>query len=321
MSVPTDILQHAVAILKAGGLVGMPTETVYGLAADAAQPAAVAKVFAAKGRPADHPLIVHVATPAALTDWARDIPSVAYRLAEAFWPGPLTLILKKQPWVPMEVTGGQETVGLRVPGHPVATALLTAFGGGLAAPSANRFGRISPTTAEAVREELGDAVECVLDGGACEGGIESTIVDCTGEMPTMLRPGLISRARLEAVLHAPIQTGRQQAPRVSGSHAMHYAPETETRLFSSTDLQAALSSCEKEMLPIAVLLCESTPLPASVPIHYVKMPVTAAGYAHDLYQTLRSLDQGGFRSIWIESVPKGTEWDAIRDRLKRATAR
>ena len=197
-------LDRAVELLKAGELVGIPTETVYGLGADAANPAAVAKIFAAKGRPADHPLIVHIPGASHLERWAVDIPDLAYELAEDFWPGPLTLILRRAPGVPDAVTGGQDTVGLRVPGHPVALDLLRAFAaaggsGGIAAPSANRFGRISPTTADHVREELGDAVALVLDGGACAVGIESTIIDLSSGKPMLLRPGHITPAAIEAV--------------------------------------------------------------------------------------------------------------------------
>jgi L-threonylcarbamoyladenylate synthase len=212
-------IERAVALLRAGELVAFPTETVYGLGADAANPAAVAKIFAAKGRPQDHPLIVHLDGAAQLDAWARDIPAYAFELAEAFWPGPLTLILKRQPGVPDAVTGGQDTVGLRVPGHPLALELLRAFGGGLAAPSANRFGRISPTTARHVREELGEAVAMVLDGGPCQVGIESTILDCTGGAPRILRPGMVGAPALGRVLGRMPGYGAAGGPRVSGSQA------------------------------------------------------------------------------------------------------
>ncbi|MGB7502317.1 MAG: L-threonylcarbamoyladenylate synthase, partial [Azonexus sp.] len=201
----TPDFDRAVELLRAGELVAFPTETVYGLGADASNPAAVAKIFAAKGRPADHPLIVHLAGHDAVDHWAEQVPAVAWELMETFWPGPLTLILKKQAWVPSTVTGGQDTVGLRVPGHPVALELLRRFAAvagehaGIAAPSANRFGRISPTTAAHVQEELGDRISLTLDGGPCTVGIESTIVDCSGGEPVVLRPGHISPAHLETV--------------------------------------------------------------------------------------------------------------------------
>lgn len=209
----------AAARLRAGELVALPTETVHGLGADAMNPAAVRRIFEAKGRPADHPLIVHLPDAEQMTQWARDIPREAIALAQAFWPGPLTLILKREDDVPLEVTGGQDTVGLRVPGHPLALKLLRAFGGGVAAPSANRFGRISPTTAQHVRDEfhdtLGDALT-VLDGGPCEVGIESTILDLSGEAPRILRPGAISAEQIAAVI------GRMPAAR--GMPALRACP-------------------------------------------------------------------------------------------------
>lgn len=235
----TESIDRAVALLNAGHLIGLPTETVYGLAADADNPEAVAAIFTAKGRPADHPLIVHLGADDLLSAYATDIPDAAWALAEAFWPGPLTLILKKAPSVPDIVTGGQDTVGIRIPGHPVALTLLRALaesrrqagksGGGLAAPSANRFGRISPTSAQHVADELGDAVALILDGGDCRVGIESTIVDLSRGAPVILRPGAISAEQLSLVLGEPIgskDSVAKDVPRVSGSLASHYAPQT-----------------------------------------------------------------------------------------------
>jgi L-threonylcarbamoyladenylate synthase len=241
---PSDAdYERAVDLLRAGELVAIPTETVYGLGADAANPAAVAKIFAAKGRPADHPLIVHLAGHDAVDHWAEQVPAVAWELMETFWPGPLTLILKKQAWVPDAVTGGQDTVGLRVPGHPVALELLRRFAAvagehaGIAAPSANRFGRISPTTAEHVREELGDRVPLILDGGPCAVGIESTIVDCSRGEPVILRPGHISAAHLEAVSGVqPRLVAGGGTPRVSGALEAHYAPQTPLRMVAGESL-------------------------------------------------------------------------------------
>ena len=234
---------RAVELLQAGELVAFPTETVYGLGADAANPEAVAKIFAAKGRPADHPLIVHLAGHDAVDHWAEQVPAVAWELMETFWPGPLTLILKKQSWVPDAVTGGQDTVGLRVPGHPVALELLRRFAAitgehaGIAAPSANRFGRISPTTAAHVEEELGEQISLILDGGPCKVGIESTIVDCSREEPAILRPGHILPEHLAAVFgrQVAIQTATG-APRVSGSLVAHYAPQTPMRVVAGSRL-------------------------------------------------------------------------------------
>ena len=250
-------IEHAAHLLREGELVALPTETVYGLGADARNPAALAKIFAAKGRPADHPLIVHLADATQLAQWAVDISPAAHALADAFWPGPLTLILKRHPAVPDPVTGGQDSVGLRVPAHPVALALLRAFGGGIAAPSANPFGRLSPTTAEHVRNAFGDAVT-VLDGGPCTVGIESTIVDLTAPTPRILRPGAISAEDVQRVLRAALpatlsnslpnittpitaattahatpaaaHADQPSVPRVSGSLAAHYAPRTPLRL-------------------------------------------------------------------------------------------
>ena len=234
---------RAVELLRAGELVAFPTETVYGLGADASNPAAVARIFAAKGRPVDHPLIVHLAGHDAVEHWAEQVPAVAWELMETFWPGPLTLILKKRAWVPSAVTGGQDSIGLRVPGHPVALELLRRFAAvagehaGVAAPSANRFGRISPTTAAHVREELGDRVSLILDGGPCAVGIESTIVDCSRGEPVILRPGHILPTHLEAVFGRRLEIqAAAGVPRVSGSLEAHYAPQTPMRMVAGERL-------------------------------------------------------------------------------------
>ncbi|HEX9452146.1 MAG TPA: L-threonylcarbamoyladenylate synthase, partial [Burkholderiales bacterium] len=222
--VSDEEIEKAAAILRAGGLVAFPTETVYGLGADASNPTAVRKIFAAKGRPADHPVIVHVAGTSDLKHWAAEVPRSAWLLAEKFWPGPLTMVLKRAAHVSDLITGGQDTVGLRVPSHPVAQQLLKAFGGGIAAPSANRFGRLSPTTAQHVREELADAVNLVLDGGPSDVGIESTIVDLTRETPAVLRPGRISEQQIADALLVQLGGTAAGRPRVSGSLESHYAP-------------------------------------------------------------------------------------------------
>lgn len=318
MKIDASLIARAVEFLRAGELVGLPTETVYGLGADAANPAAVAKIFAAKGRPADHPLIVHLPGDDHLDRWARDIPEVAWELAEQFWPGPLTLILKKQPHVPDAVTGGQDTVGLRVPGHPVALALLQAFhaaggSGGIAAPSANRFGRISPTTAQHVRDDLGDAVPLVLDGGSCEVGIESTIVDLSRDEPVILRPGMIGADALAVVLgRGPVTAAdaEPKAPRVSGSLAAHYAPLTPLRLLPSVDLDAAAHA------DCAVL---SRQRPSVVPVsRWIPAPLESAAFGHDLYANLRALDRMATREILVEAPPQGAAWAAVWDRLRRS---
>lgn len=316
-------LNKAVELLLAGELVGIPTETVYGLAADAANPTAVAKIFKAKGRPADHPLIVHVYDADELPKWAKDIPDAAYQLAAAFWPGPMTLILKRQPSVPDAVTGGQDTVGIRVPNHPLTLDLLRAFAaaggsGGVAAPSANRFGRISPTTAEHVREELGDSVALVLDGGPCEVGIESTIIDLSRGEPVILRPGAITAEDIERVLHQGVTAEQKKsgAPRVSGSLDAHYAPRTPMRLVASDALQAEVDQTLDRGQTCAVLSFQ--PLAPRHGLTHYPASHTAAGYAHDIYAALRTLDTSGADIILVEALPQGPVWDAVADRLRRA---
>ncbi len=317
---------RAVELLRAGDLVAFPTETVYGLGADAANPAAVTKIFAAKGRPADHPLIVHVAGHDAVDHWAEQVPALAWELMETFWPGPLTLILKKQAWVPSIVTGGQDTVGLRVPGHPVALELLRRFAAatgdhaGIAAPSANRFGRISPTAAAHVREELGDRVVLILDGGPCAVGIESTIVDCSCDAPVVLRPGHISPSHLEAVLgRCPMIETATGAPRVSGSLAAHYAPQTAMRLVAGSRLLDFLTA-QRHKGDHCGVISHNQPPQAGMPHLWRMLPASPIGYAHDLYATLRDMDQAGVSLIVVEALPGGPAWEAVADRLRRAVA-
>ena len=328
---PSDVdYQRAVDLLVAGELVAIPTETVYGLGADAANPAAVAKIFAAKGRPADHPLIVHLAGHDAVDHWAEQVPPVAWELMETFWPGPLTLILKKQAWVPDAVTGGQDTVGLRVPGHPVALELLRRFArakgesdgkpAGIAAPSANRFGRISPTTAEHVAEELGERVPLILDGGPCKVGIESTIIDCSRGEPVVLRPGHISPLHLEAVLgRLPAIETAHGAPRVSGSLEAHYAPTTPLRLVAGERLLDFINAQRHRGGKCAVISANQPPQ-AGMPHAWRLMPADPVGYAHDLYAALRDMDHAGVDLIVVEALPLGADWAAVADRLRRAVA-
>ena len=317
---------RAVELLRAGELVAFPTETVYGLGADAANPAAVAKIFAAKGRPADHPLIVHLAGHDAVDHWAEQVPDAAWELMEIFWPGPLTLILKKQAWVPSTVTGGQDTVGLRVPGHPVALELLRRFAAvagehaGIAAPSANRFGRISPTSAAHVREELGDRIQLILDGGPCKVGIESTIVDCSRGEPVVLRPGHIAPAHLEAVLgRRPAIETASGAPRVSGSLAAHYAPQTPMRLVASQRLLDYLNA-QRHKGDRCGVIGHSQPPQAGMPHLWHMLPADPVGYAHDLYAALREMDHAGVSAIVVEALPEEPAWAAVADRLRRAVA-
>ncbi|QRM18877.1 threonylcarbamoyl-AMP synthase [Dechloromonas sp. TW-R-39-2] len=318
--------ERAVALLQSGELVGLPTETVYGLGADAANPAAVAKIFAAKGRPADHPLIVHLAGHDAVDHWAEQVPAVAWELMEIFWPGPLTLILKKQAWVPDAVTGGQDTVGLRVPGHPVALELLRRFAAvagehaGIAAPSANRFGRISPTSAAHVAEELGDRIPLILDGGPCKVGIESTIVDCSRGEPVVLRPGHISPEHLQAVLgRCPNIETASGAPRVSGSLAAHYAPQTPMRLVASERLLDFLNA-QRHKGDTCGVISHSQPPQAGMPHPWRMLPADPVGYAHDLYAALRDMDHANVSLIAVEALPASPAWAAVSDRLRRAVA-
>ncbi len=298
---------RAAQVLKRGGVVAFPTETVYGLGADAANEDAVREVFRLKGRPADHPVIVHLPSAEQLERWAKNVPDAAWRLAEAFWPGPLTLILERQPWVGSALTGGQETVGVRVPAHPLAQALLRRFGGGVAAPSANRFGHISPTTAEHVRAEFGAAVQ-ILDGGSAQIGLESTILDLSSEVPRILRPGAVSAAMLAAVLQRPVLGAVGTSPRVSGSLKSHYAPQTPALL-----VEDASAYSRKEDAVLSRKVQERAKI-------WRTLPDDPEGYARALYAALRTLDASGSARILIEAVPDTPAWAAVRDRLVRATA-
>lgn len=306
-------------MLRAGGLVAFPTETVYGLGADASNPEALKKVYAAKGRPRDHPLIVHVASLAQIGDWAAHVPPAAHRLADRYWPGPLTMILRRAPQVNDLVTGGQATIALRIPSHPVAQALLVAFGGGIAAPSANRYGRVSATTAEHVRSEFGSAVECILDGGASEVGIESTIVDLSGGTPAILRPGHITAAQIAAVLGEPLAAAGAASPRAPGMLAKHYAPQTPLMLMEADLVLELAASMTRQGHRVAVL-ARSALQPLVDGITWVAAPHDPGGYAHDLYANLRALDQAGCSAILVEQPPPAPEWSAVHDRLMRAAA-
>jgi L-threonylcarbamoyladenylate synthase len=315
-------LDRAARLLRAGELVSFPTETVYGLGGDARNVGAVRRIFAAKGRPAAHPLIVHIAAAAGLERWARTVPAEAHALALAFWPGPLTLILPRAVGVPDAVTGGQDSVGLRVPGHPVALALLERFaalgGDGVAAPSANRFGGVSATTAQHVAHDFGDEVAMIVDGGACPHGIESTIVAFSDDGPAVLRLGAIPVDKIEAVLGRAPRIGGAQSPRAPGSLAAHYAPRTPARLLSSGELRAAV--LRDPGAHIAVL-AHSIDQPPEFEGVWFDAPAHDAAYAHELYANLRALDALAADEIWIEAPPDGPEWSTVRDRLRRATHR
>lgn len=311
-------LREAADILRAGELVAFPTETVYGLGADAGNPAAVRRIFEAKGRPADHPVIVHLRDLDTARDWARSLPKEAERLARAFWPGPLTLILPRARHVDDVVTGGQDNVGLRVPGHPVAQALLRALGGAIAAPSANRFGHVSPTRAQHVADDLGDAVKLVIDGGACDMGIESTIVAFTTDTPVLLRPGAIGVGELARVLGRAPQSAGDDALRAPGRLASHYAPRTPATLLDRDALRAEVAQLAERDEVVAVL-ARTAPMPEEFDGVWIAAPQDVAQYAHDLYANLRRLDTADADAILIEDVPRTSGWMAVRDRLLRAT--
>ena len=304
-------VRRAAQILRAGGLVAFPTETVYGLGADAASQKAVSRLFAVKRRPADHPVIVHFENSARAFAWARELPAQAGKLAERFWPGPLTLILKRSALAKDFVTGGQDTVGLRVPSHPVAQQLLEDFGSGIAAPSANRFGLVSPTTAAHVRDDLGNDVDLVLEGGPSEVGIESTIVDLSGPEPVLLRPGHVSKRELEAIV-GTIAEKSPASPRHSGGMERHYAPRTPTRMVASYALDKTIGELKAR---VAVLAFSR---PDERVDYWIRMPRDPQAYAQRLYAALRELDTAGCERILVEAPPETPEWAAVRDRLRRA---
>jgi len=310
-------IESAVAVLRKGGLVAFPTETVYGLGADAANPVAVQRIFEAKGRPASHPVIVHLADAVQLANWAREVPAAAHTLARRYWPGPLTLILSRAKGVCDVVTGGQDTVALRVPSHPLAQQLLARFGGGIAAPSANRHGRVSATTADHVRREFGAVVECVLDGGEAGIGIESTIIDLSRGQATMLRPGWITASEIEKALGAPLAAPGADAPRAPGSLAAHYAPRTPLTL-ADGDLALELAASLVRQGRRVAVLARTRAQPLLQGLEWAAAPQDAAGYAHALYASLRRLDETGCDAIIVEKPPQAPEWAAINDRLARA---
>lgn len=311
----TPEIRKAAEILRAGGLVAFPTETVYGLGADASNPKAVARLYAVKGRPADHPVIVHFDSLERALAWARDVPEDARTLASRFWPGPLTLILKRSLKAADFVSGGQDSVGLRVPSHPAAHELLKTFAGGVAAPSANRFGLVSPTTAAHVREDLGGELDLVLEGGASEIGIESTIVDLSTGVPVLLRPGAISRRQLEEALNKKIQETEKSSVRHSGGLERHYAPRTPARLVATHALDREISALQAS---VAVLAFSR---PDERADFWLRMPRDASSYAQRLYAALRELDDAGCEVILVETPPDSADWAAVRDRLQRACSR
>lgn len=309
--------------LAAGGLVAFATETVYGLGANALDDAAVARIFAAKGRPADHPLIVHVASVDAARRFADLSSGSAQRLMAQFWPGPLTLILPRLLGVASAAAGGQGSVGLRMPAHPAALALLQQAAArgvwGVAAPSANRFGRVSPTTAAHVVQEFGPAM-WVLDGGPCSVGIESTILDCTREPPALLRPGQLGAAALQQVLGAVLGRPDAASPRASGTLQAHYAPQAAVQLLSAGDLAAALAGLAPQGGQGLGVYSRQAPAIPGVVKAWHPMPATAAAAAHELFGVLREFDALGVSRILVEQPPESPDWAGVRDRLQRAAA-
>ncbi|HLJ39243.1 MAG TPA: L-threonylcarbamoyladenylate synthase [Steroidobacteraceae bacterium] len=310
-------IETAVQALRDGELVAFPTETVYGLGANAQNPAAVRKIFEAKGRPAAHPVIVHLDSPKYLHRWVREVPDGALKLAESFWPGPLTMVMPRAAHVHDVVTGGQDTIAIRVPAHPMAQQLLTAFGGGIAAPSANRYGRLSPTRAEHVREELGDAMRVVLDGGECQLGLESTIVSFEGPTVRLLRPGSVSAGQIRAAVGELIIGPTQESPRVPGTGGSHYAPTTPMTIVPAGEIDAQADAASGGGKRIAVL-AQRLPLRSHKYVTWINAGRRPEGYGHDLYNNLRTLDRAGCQRILVQAVPEGERWDAIRDRLLRA---
>ncbi|MEO5680254.1 MAG: L-threonylcarbamoyladenylate synthase [Acidimicrobiales bacterium] len=302
-------------MLQRGGLVAFPTETVYGLGADAADPAAVARIFEVKGRPTDHPLIVHVGGTEDLARWAESVPASARRLAEAVWPGPLTVVVRRADHVPAAVAGGRSTIALRSPAHPMAQALLEAFGGGIAAPSANRFGRVSPTTADDVRADLGDDVDLILDGGPCRVGIESTIVDCTGDGVVVLRPGGVAAEVLEDILGQPVvrQAG-PGAPAAPGTLASHYTPRARVVVAGSVEEAVARAAAAESVA--GVLLQGPAVVPEGVTL--LVADEDPAAYARVLYARLRQADRLGLDLLVAVAPPEQGLGVAVADRLRRA---
>jgi L-threonylcarbamoyladenylate synthase len=310
----TDIADAA-GVLRAGGLVAFPTETVYGLGADASSEAAVARIFAVKRRPRAHPLIVHLAPEARLDDWAIDVPEAARRLAAAAWPGPLTIILARGPRVSLATTGGSETVGLRVPAHPMAQALLRAFGGGVAAPSANRFGAVSPTTADHVVADLGEEVDYVLDGGACAVGVESTIVDLSRGRAVLLRPGGLAREVIEAIT-GPLAAADLAAPAAPGTLASHYAPRAQVIAVLPHEVPAAVAAARGRVAVLAPASAFSAWPPSGAVAH--ALPDDVPGMARELYAALRDLDAAGVDVVIAALPPAAGLGEAVGDRLLRA---
>lgn len=315
-------ISEAVEALKQGALVAFPTETVYGLGASAVDANALKRLYAAKGRPAEHPVIVHLADTDQLSDWVLHIPPAAMRLAQSLWPGPMTLILPRSVRAQDAVTGGQNSVGVRIPNHPVALELLKSFGDGVAAPSANKFGQLSPTNATDVASEFRDELAIVLDGGPCDVGIESTIIDFSQEQPRILRPGMILPEQIELIAGIKLQAGlwassKTESTRVPGGLPSHYAPNTPLEIVSGEKLEESVRSRLESGKRVCVLSFRQ-PERSAV---WVAASNTANVYARQLYSNLRKLDQQRADVILVEAVPTGSDWDGISDRLRRAASK
>jgi L-threonylcarbamoyladenylate synthase len=321
-------IEFAARELEAGKLVAFPTETVYGLGADAENPEAIARIYQAKGRPANHPVIVHLAPEADLAYWAAAIPPEAGKLVAAFWPGPLTLILKRAAHIPDAVAGGQDSIGLRCPSHPVAQALLRTFRqgkGGVAAPSANKFGHVSPTTARHVRDEFGigpnSPLQCILDGGQSEVGIESTILDLsrmTTHGPVLLRPGQVGADRIAEMLGVMPGVPDAAAPRASGTLEAHYAPATPVALVDGAQMAESVRRLDAAARRAALITYAQASRPSAGIAAHLTLPAEPAGYAHDLYAALRDMDAYGADIILVEAPPRDAAWQGVNDRLRRA---
>ena len=312
-------IEAAVQALRDGELVAFPTETVYGLGANAQNPAAVRKIFEAKGRPSNHPVIVHLDSPRFLHRWVREVPDSAMKLAERFWPGPLTMVMPRGPNVHDVVTGGQDTVAIRVPSHPMAQQLLTAFGGGIAAPSANRYGRLSPTRAEHVREEFGEQIKVILDGGECQIGLESSIIAFQGPSVRLLRPGAITATQIRQVIGELLIGADVESPRVPGGTSSHYAPLTPMTFVPSGEIDARAAALTEGGRRVAVL-AQRLPLKGHKYVTWINAGRRPEQYGHDLYSNLRTLDKAGCQQILVQDVPEGERWTAIRDRPLRAAS-
>lgn len=317
MKISIDI-KKAQSILRQGGLVGIPTETVYGLGADACNAEAVSKIFSVKGRPSNHPLIVHIGNIEQLNQWAIEIPDVALKLAEKFWPGPLTMVLRRHPDVSDVVTGGLDTIAIRIPDHPLTLELLKKFGGGIAAPSANRYGRISPTSAEDVYEELGNQVDIVLDGGRCIVGIESTIIDCTTNKPVILRPGKITAQQISFLFKKEIPFSTSSSVQHPGNKLSHYAPDSEIRLVRREDIVNSIERARYEGKVVGLI---ATSFPHILPKDLIQIPIANGkeGMAHDLYHALRESDHLGVEVLVIVMPDEDGIGHALQDRLIRAS--